>query len=140
MSIDTVGAVSSGVTTYPTVIKLDTDTTTILPNMAVTANIITATKNDALKVPTTSIQQNSTDGTSYVQIMKNGIPTQVTVQTGLASDADTEIVSGLSEGDIVVTATINTAPAATSSSTTSPFSALTGGRAGGGAAFRGAGR
>jgi len=138
VSIDTVGAISSGVTTYPTVIKLDTDTQTILPNMAVTANIITATKNDVLMIPTTSIQQNATDGTSYVQVMKNGIPSQITVQTGLSSDADTEIVSGLTEGDIIVTATINTAPVAASSSTASPFSALSGGRGGaaGGAAFR----
>ena len=141
VSIDTVGAVTSGVTTYPTVIKFDTDTSTILPNMAVTANIITATKNDVLMVPTTSIQQNATDGTNYVQVMKNGIPTQVAVQTGLASDTDTEIVSGLSEGDTVVTATINTAAATTSTTTASPFSALTGGRGGaGGAAFRTTGR
>lgn len=140
VSIDTVGAVTSGVTTYPTVIKLDTDTTTILPNMAVTANIITNTKNDVLMVPTTSVQQN-TDGTSYVQVMKNGAPSQVPVETGLSSDTDTEIVSGLSEGDTVVTATINTAAASTSTQTTSPFSSFGGGarggtRGGAGGAFR----
>ncbi len=136
VSIDTVGAVTSGVTTYPTVIKLDTDTTTILPNMAVTANIITATKNDVLMVPSTSVQQN-TDGASYVQIMKKGVPTQVIVETGLVSDSDTEIISGLSEGDIVVTATISTATASTSTQAASPFSALGGARNGAGnAAFR----
>lgn len=134
VSIDTVGTVSSGVTTYPTVIKLDTDTTTILPNMAVSANIITKTKNDVLMVPTSSIQQN-TDGTSYVQVMKNGALSQISVETGLSSDTDTEIVSGLSEGDTVVTATIKAATANTSTQTASPFSALTGGRSSG-ATFR----
>lgn len=132
VSIDTVGSVSSGVTTYPTVIKLDTDTTTILPNMAVSANIITARKNDVLMVPTSSIQQN-TDGSSYVQIMKNGKVSQVIVGTGLASDTKTEITSGLSEGDTVVTATIKTVTS-TGTTSASPFSSFGGARTGGAAA------
>lgn len=131
VSIDTVGSVSSGVTTYPTVIKLDTDTTTILPNMAVSANIITARKNDVLMVPTSSIQQN-TDGSNYVQVMKNNQVSQVTVETGLASDTQTEIVSGVSEGDTIVTATIKTATTTTTTST-SPFSSFGGARTGGAA-------
>ncbi|MCX6731125.1 MAG: efflux RND transporter periplasmic adaptor subunit [Candidatus Roizmanbacteria bacterium] len=131
VSIDTVGSVSSGVTTYPTVIKLDTDTTTILPNMAVSANIITTRKNDVLMVPTSSIQQN-TDGTYYVQVMKNNQASQVTVETGLASDTQTEIISGLSEGDTIVTATIKAATSTTT--TTSPFSSFGGARTGGAAA------
>ncbi|MFZ2206514.1 MAG: efflux RND transporter periplasmic adaptor subunit [Microgenomates group bacterium] len=129
VSIDTVGSVSSGVTTYPTVIKLDTDTTTILPNMAVSANIITARKNDVLMVPTSSVQQN-TDGSYYVQVMKDNKVTQIVVETGLSSDTQTEIISGLSEGDTIVTATIK---ATTTTSTTSPFSSFGGARTGGAA-------
>jgi HlyD family secretion protein len=132
VSIDTVGSVTSGVTTYPTVIKLDTDTTTILPNMAVSANIITSRKNDVLMVPTSSVQQ-STDGSSYVQVMKNGKVSQVTVETGLSSDTQTEIISGLSEGNTVVTATIKASTASTTSTTTSPFSTFGGARTGGAA-------
>ena len=128
VSIDTVGSVSSGVSTYPTVIKLDTDTTTILPNMAASASIITATKNDALMVPSSSVQQNQ-DGSSYVQIMKNGKPTEVIVEIGLSSDAQTEIISGVSEGDTIVTATIQ-ATTTTSTATTSPFSSFGGARSG----------
>lgn len=132
VSIDTVGSVSSGVTTYPTVIKLDTDTTTILPNMAVSASIITERKNDVLMVPTSSIQQN-TEGGSYVQIMKNGKPSEVIVETGLSSDTDTEIVSGLSEGQTIVTSTIKASTTTSKTSSTSPFSALGGGRTSGAA-------
>lgn len=133
VSIDAVGSITSGVSTYPTVIKLDTDTTTILPNMAVSASIITARKNDALIVPSSSVQQNQ-DGTSYVQVMKNGKVSELNVEVGLSSDTQTEIISGLSEGDTVVTATINTAT--TNTTTTSPFSSFGGARGGGGAAFR----
>jgi RND family efflux transporter MFP subunit len=132
VSIDTVGSVTSGVTTYPTVIKLDTDTTTILPNMAVSANIITSRKNDVLMVPTSSVQQ-STDGSSYVQVMKNGKVSQVPVETGISSDTQTEIVSGLSEGDTVVTATIKASTTSTTSTATSPFSTFGGARTGGAA-------
>lgn len=139
VSIDTVGLVSSGVTTYPTVIKLDTDTTTILPNMAVSASIITAIKNEVLMVPTSSVQQN-TDGSYYVQVMKKGAVSQVNVETGLSSDTETEIISGLTEGESVVTATIKaTTTNTTTSTSTSPFSAIGGGRVGG-AAFRTTGR
>ena len=134
VSIDTVGSVTSGVSTYPTVIKLDTDTTTILPNMAVSVNIITDTKHDILIVPSSSVQQNQ-DGTSYVQVMKNGALTDALVETGLSSDTQIEILSGLSEGDTVVTATIQTAT--TSTTSTSPFSSFGGAsRSGGGAALR----
>ena len=127
VSIDTVGSITSGVSTYPTVIKLDTDTTTILPNMAVSASIITERKNDVLMVPSSSVQQNE-DGSSYVQIMKNNLVSKVNIETGISSDSQMEIVSGLSEGDVVVTATIK-ATTASSTSTTSPFSAW-GGRSG----------
>jgi multidrug efflux pump subunit AcrA (membrane-fusion protein) len=129
VSIDTVGSITSGVSTYPTVIKLDTDTTSILPNMAVSASIITNRKNDVLMVPTSSVQQN-TDGTYYVQVMKNNIPTDVAVETGLSSDTSTEILSGLAEGDTVVTATMKAATTSTTT-TTSPFSTFGGARTGG---------
>jgi membrane fusion protein, macrolide-specific efflux system len=104
ISIDTAGSVSSGVTTYPTVIRLDSESNEILSNMAATANIITAVKENVLTVPITAIQK-QTDGTSYVKVMKNGSPIQKTVEVGLSSSSQTEITSGLSEGDTVVTST-----------------------------------
>lgn len=107
ISIDTAGTTSSGVTTYPTVIKLDTDSNEILPNMDASANIITAIKNDALFVPASSVKKQN--GDTYVQVMKNGKPQEVSVETGLSSDTQIEILSGLSEGDTVITATIQSA-------------------------------
>jgi HlyD family secretion protein len=130
VSIDTVGSITSGVTTYPTVIKLDTDTTTILPNMAVSANIIIDKKNDVLMVPTSSIQQIE-DGTNYVQVMKKGALNNVEVVIGISSDSNTEIISGLTEGESVVTSTIKSPSNTNSTSGSSPFSAFGGGRSGG---------
>ncbi len=128
-SIDTAGVVSSGVTTYPTVVKLLTDRKDILPNMSANVNIITTVKNNVLLVPTTAVQTQG--NVSTVMVMKNGTPQPTEVQTGLSSDTQTEITSGLSEGDTIVTNTINSAATNNSSS---PFSSFGGGRGGGGGA------
>jgi multidrug efflux pump subunit AcrA (membrane-fusion protein) len=97
--------------------------------MSAAAVIQTGMANDVLGVSTQAIQTAS-DGSSYVRVLKNGKISQVTVTTGLASDTDTEIKSGLSAGDMVVTG--QTTPVSTSASTgASPFSSL---GAGGGAA------
>ncbi len=119
ISIDTAGVVVSGVTNYPAVIKLDTDDEAILPNMAATANIITATKNDVLLVPSAAIQ--TQNGSSYVRVLKNGQPTNVPVSIGLSSTSQTEITSGLKEGDTVVTGVISSGTTNQNSQRTSVF-------------------
>lgn len=122
ISIDLIGSVSSGVTTYPTVILLDTKSNEILPNMAASANIITDSKPDVLIVPVSAVT--TADGASSVQVMKNNKPQTVLVETGLSSDDYTEITSGIKEGDTVVTSTTQSTGTSSSSSTnksTSPF-------------------
>jgi HlyD family secretion protein len=51
--------------------------------------------------------------------MKNGQPRNVPVETGISSDTYMEIISGVSEGDVVVTAVVNLTT--TSRTNTSPF-------------------
>lgn len=130
VSIDTIGSETSGVTTYPAIIKLDAPLEGLLPNMSAAASIITATKDDVLIVPTTAIL--TQNGITSVRVMKNNQVSQVEVTTGIASDSETEILSGLSEGDIVVTSVNTSTPTtnATSGQSTSPFNML--GRTGGG--------
>jgi len=128
ISIDTVGTTTSGVTTYPTVIKLDTDITGILPSMSAQANIITATKTGTLIVPTTAVL--TTNGISTVQVMKNGTAQSVTIEIGLTSDTETEILSGIHEGDVVVTGTSTATSIQTQTTGSSPFG-MFGGRSGG---------
>ncbi len=134
LGINTTGTVTSGVTTYPAIIRLDVPNDQILPNMSATANIIIAVKDNVLEVPTTAIQ--TTGGQSTVRVLQNGKITLTPVETGISSDTDTEIVSGLTEGQTVVTG-FN---AATSSNSSSPFGAFGGrGFGGGGAVIRGGG-
>jgi macrolide-specific efflux system membrane fusion protein len=120
MGLNTTGAVTSGVTTYPAIIQLDDTTdTSILPNMTATANIITKVDDNVLLVPSAAVQTVGTASTA--KVLKNGQVSTVTVQTGDTSDSQTVITSGLSEGETVVTSVISTATT-TSSTGTSPFS------------------
>lgn len=134
LGINTTGTVTSGVTTYPAIIRLDVPNSQILPNMSATANIIVAVKDNVLEVPTTAVQ--TTSGQSTVRVLQNGQMTVIPVETGISDDTNTEIVSGLTEGQTVITG-FNAAASANGSS---PFNALRGrGFGGGGAVFRAGG-
>jgi len=136
-NVDSVGTNSSGVVTYNVYLTFVSPPSDIKPGMTATAVIETARKDNVLTVPTTAIQTSNSQ--SYVRVLKNGQVSQVSVETGISSDTDTEIVSGLSEGDTVVTSVVTTSTSSSSSSSTSPFSGLGGrgfGVGGGGAATR----
>lgn len=131
VSVDTVGTVTSGVTTYPTVIQLDVENHNIFPNMAASASIMTQTKTDALIVPSSAVQTQNNE--SMVQVMRNGATVDTPVQVGLSSDIQTEIISGVAVGDTVVTGTVTQNTPQRSGQTQSPFSGFNrGGGLGGG--------
>ena len=130
-SINTQGVVTSGVTTYPATIALDTNPSGLYTNMSATANIITDTKDSTLLVPTSAIQTQGNQ--SVVRILKNGQVTVIPVQVGASSDTQTEILSGVSEGDTVITGQLS----AGGSNGSSPFNRS---GLGGGAVFRTVGR
>lgn len=129
VSIDTIGSISSGVTTYPAVIKLDTEVPEIFSNMTASANIITQIKDNVILIPISTLQ--TQDGQSTVRIMKNGKVEKVNVETGLSSTIQTEIVSGLSESDMVVANVISSSQTGQQRSgngqTQSPFGGFGGG-------------
>jgi len=152
--IDAIGAVSQGVVTYSVQIGFDSQDDRIKPGMSLTAAIITAVKTDVLTVPNSAVKS-SANG-SYVQMLDDAVeagatgsnssaatgytsvagPRQQAVETGLADDTNTEITSGLKEGDAVIVSTIksSTTTAATATQGTSLFGGIGGGRPAGGAA------
>ena len=142
LAVNTSGNVSQGVTSYSAIILLDNTDFNLYTNMSVNATIILNSKTDVLLIPSTAIQT-ATDGSSYVQVQKNGQISNVTVVTGDSDDTQTEITSGLNEGDVVVTGTVSsTAKSAASSTTTrsttgstSLFGGTGGGFGGGAAGF-----
>ena len=76
--------------------------TTLQPKsgFTATANIVTAQRTNVLLVPTLAVI--SQTGGEFVQVLKNGVITQVQVQIGLSNFQQAEVTSGLSAGDVVV--------------------------------------
>ena len=118
IGINKTGVVAQGVTNYPATIQMDTAPTDVLPNMSASVSIIVATKDEVLLVPSEAVQTN-TSGT-YVRVLRNGQVQNVPVETGLTSDTQTEIISGPSEGETVVTNIVTTSTTTTGGQ--SPFS------------------
>jgi multidrug efflux pump subunit AcrA (membrane-fusion protein) len=111
VSVDRVGIITNNVTTYTTIIQFDTSSDQILPNMAVAANIIIDSKSDILIVPSQAVKYQ--DGQASVTVIINGQEQNVPVETGIFNDTQTEIVSGLNEGDMVLTGTATSTNQAT---------------------------
>lgn len=122
VTVDRIGTTSNNVTSYPAMIQLDTVSPAILPNMAASANIIIETKSDVLLVPSSAIQ--TQNGEATVRVLRNGKEEQVSVEVGLSSETQTEVISGVSLGEEIITGT-------TSSTTTR--------QSGGGSIFGGGG-
>lgn len=121
LAVNTSGSVSSGVTSYPATILISASDVELYPNMGVSAEIILDIKKDILVVPSTAI--NTSGDQSYVVVDRDGEQENVVVETGISNDSLTEIMSGLSEGDEVVTSTLSSA---SNDSETSAFSSNTG--------------
>lgn len=123
LNIDSIGTVSQGVVSYNVEIVFDTQDERVKPGMTATADIIIDAKQDVLVLPNNAIK--SQGNSSYVELvevsneMKQQLlanvsgtilpqaPKTQTVETGLSNDTYTEIISGLKEGDIVITSTIS---------------------------------
>lgn len=160
--VDQVGSVSQGVVSYGVKIKIDTKDDRIKPGMSVNTTIITDKKDSVLLVPSSAIK--SLGNRSYVETLPaseipsssinasttNRFTRNITVSTsvspiqkivsiGESDDTNTEIVSGISAGDMIITKTTTTSTTQTAApSILSSFGNRAGGTrtSGGGAAIR----
>ena len=147
-SIDVLGTVTQGVVTYTVTVAFDTQDERIKPGMSVSASIILDRKGDVILAPISAIK--SQGDVHYVEIVdapigtadgvaftSSATPRRQNITTGIASDTEIEIVSGLGEGDRFISRTIAASTPVTQSAP-SLFGAATGGNrsTGAGAAFR----
>jgi RND family efflux transporter MFP subunit len=146
--VDGIGTVSQGVVTYNVQIAFDSEDSRVKPGMSVNATIITQADQNVLVVPSAAVKTQG--NTSYVQELSQkystaqetaGItsltaPKNVPVNISLTDGSNTEIVSGLSSGDQVITKTTVTT-GATASVKSAATAATT--RTGGGGGFGGGG-
>ncbi|OGI26266.1 MAG: hypothetical protein A3J76_04490 [Candidatus Moranbacteria bacterium RBG_13_45_13] len=114
--MDSLGTQDQGVVTYNVTISFDSLDTRIKPEMSVSASIITAVLQNVLIVPSSAVKN---DGSGdYVEVLSGDTPERKSVQAGASNSTGTEIISGISAGDKVVTQTINSS-ATTSAGTSS---------------------
>lgn len=111
--IASLGTVSQGVVTYDVTIGFDSLDGRIRPDMSVSASIITEVKEDVLLVPNAAVKSEG-EG-YYVEVLRNGQSARKTVEIGSSDATSTEVTSGLSAGDKVVTQTIDTSSSGSSS-------------------------
>ena len=123
IGVDRIGQTTSGVTQYPAIIQLDSSSGEILPNMTVTANIVIDKKDNVLLVPSGVVQ--SQGDQNYVSLLVNGKSQSAPVETGLSSNTQTEIVSALNEGDLVINGSVSSTKSRQNGS--SPFGGSMGG-------------
>jgi HlyD family secretion protein len=111
VQVDAIGTVSQGVVSYNVKVAFDVQDERVKPGMSVSVNIILSSKPNVIMVSTAAIK--TSNGTSYVNVLVNGAPQAKTVTTGDSNDTMTEIVSGVNEGDAVVTQTVGGTTTAT---------------------------
>ncbi|MES2930707.1 MAG: efflux RND transporter periplasmic adaptor subunit [Patescibacteria group bacterium] len=157
VSIDPVGTVTQGVVNYTVKISFASEDERVKPGMSVTAAIVAGIAQDVLTIPASAVKVRN--GISYVEMFDSDLPEpelgtqgslsetpprEQEVEVGLSDDTTTEIISGLAEGDKVVSRTITTSGKSASSAAPSATSLLGGQNRGGGttggATFRAIGR
>ena len=109
--IDTIGTVSQNVVSYGAEISLDKQSDRLKPGMSVTAEIVVAERQNVLLVPNEAITTEG--GVTTVTVMSNSSHrTEATAErpkekrvitTAVVGDTQTEVVSGLVEGEQIVT-------------------------------------
>ncbi len=98
---------TQGVVTFDVWLSVDVLDERLRAGMSGAASIVTDFERDTLLVPNGSVKSDG-DGGHYVEVLDPGAeePRRVVIETGLSNATDTQVLSGLREGDAVVTQTI----------------------------------
>ena len=113
---------------------------TVLPSLARSGmtgslTVTIASRSNVLLVPTSAVS--GTSSATFVRVMMNGTPTYRQVTTGMTTSSLTQITSGLTAGEVVVTGQYTNSATSSTSTSTGGFGGLGGlGGFSGGGGFR----
>jgi len=106
VTIDTAPTVISGIVYYEATVSLDKPGDAIKPGMTANIDIVTAQVPDALKIPTRAIIEH--EGKKFVRVPDGNKIKEIGIQVGLSNSVETQIISGLNDGDkVIIYATTN---------------------------------
>jgi HlyD family secretion protein len=91
-----------GVVVYGVTVVLDETDLPLRAGMSATAEIVTDKLEDVLLVPNWAIRIDRGTGKSYVNLMRAEAVEEVEVEIGVRGADESEVLSGLNEGDVVV--------------------------------------
>jgi len=133
-SIAPAATVSSGVATFAVTAQLTDTSNAIRPGVSASVSIVINQVVHVLTVPTSAVHTTASGTT--VQVLVNGVPKSVPVQTGASDPTRIQIVSGLQLNQVIVIAVITSSvPSGNGNSVLGGG----GGRGGGGGAVRAGG-
>jgi len=118
--VDSLGTVSQGVVSYNVKVVFDLQDERVKPGMSASALIIIDTKPDVLMVASSAVKSNNSG--DYVEVLVDGVLQNKTVTVGSSNDTMTEIASGLTEGEEIISQKITVSSASSSKTTTSKSS------------------
>jgi len=127
VGIDKIGTASNGITTYTVIVKFTEDNQKVLPNMGVDAEIIVEEKTGVVYINTAAIT--TKNGKSTATKVINGQNTITEITVGISNTKNTEILSGLTEGEEII---VNSLPTTGFTETQTNNTGLPGGGMGGG--------
>jgi multidrug efflux pump subunit AcrA (membrane-fusion protein) len=131
-AISPAATISSGVATFGVTAQLTDASNAIRPGISATVTIVINQVVHVLTVPTSAVH--TTAAGSTVQVLTNGVPHSIPVQTGASDPTRIQILSGLQINQVVVIAVVTSS---VPSSTGNAFGG--GGNRGGGGVVRGGG-
>jgi HlyD family secretion protein len=98
--IDLIGTTTQGVVNYASVVSINNPTDALRPGMNASASIILQHREDVLLVPNRAVRTSGRTRTATVVYQGQLIDVPVTL--GLSGDSQSEVASGLQEGDLVL--------------------------------------
>ncbi|MDQ2787049.1 MAG: efflux RND transporter periplasmic adaptor subunit [Chloroflexota bacterium] len=98
--VSPVATTTSNVTAFPVRIAIAPTQAPVKPGANATVQIVTATHANVLTVPARAVTQ--VNGQPAVTVLFNGSTFLVPIRTGLSDGRNTEVLSGVNEGDTVV--------------------------------------
>ena len=103
--VDSIGTNTQGVITYNVYVKLNKTDPRIKSEMTANVTIETNRIENALSVPNSAVKLYQ--GGRAVQILENGKPKYIPVRIGIRGSERTQILSGIKEGQVVITGAKN---------------------------------
>ncbi len=91
-----------GIISYKVTLTLDPTTALVRGGMSANVEIVTDTHENVLIVPNWTIRIDRATGKTYVNVRREGKIQEVEILTGLRNASESEVTSGVNEGDVLV--------------------------------------